>query len=118
MRPALALAVLALAGCANVDTLRQQARYQSDYAVCEKTVTGMGPIRGVAYEEAQRRQLDCGQYMAGIQAGRQADQQGITNGILLLQAAQPKPIAAPIPVAPSTICTTRPSLGGATTVCQ
>lgn len=85
------VALLALAGCANVEQLRAQAPYQSDFEVCRMMVMGQGPIQGVASEEASRRRLDCSPHLATIQTMQRQQAMETASGLQLLQMAQPKP---------------------------
>lgn len=117
MRLVLIACAAVLAGCQSVEQLRALAPQQTDYEICRASVMAQPPVSQVAWEERQRRALDCTPHMASIQMNAQANAQRAAMGMQLLQMGQPRPVA-PAPIPPTVNCVTRPTLGGAYTTCN
>ena len=92
-----------LAGCATVDDVRMTNSAELCYRVATGKFVGL-PAR-VFYAELDSRNEDCSRYSGMIQSRVQADQASINQGLMLLQAAQPRP--ATTPARQSTNCTSR-----------
>lgn len=120
MRLALCLAVLALTGCESAQQLRALAPQQTDFEICRASVLGNPTLSQVAWEERQRRQLNCSQYMAEIQTQQQAQAARAAIGLQMLQASRPQPyVAPPLPApSPTVNCVSRPALGSVYTTCN
>jgi hypothetical protein len=121
MRIALPIAALLMAGCAaqpSLEEARHQMIHASAYQVCRAALLAPGNWRAAANEEIERRRPDCSPYMASIQLEAQQRQVDLASGLMLMQAAQPRPMPMPA-LNPSVICTSRAGAGGtATTSCQ
>lgn len=93
MRILLALTALAaLAGCQSVEQLRAVAPQQPDIAICRAMVVGNANLRQVAWEEQQRRGLDCNPHLPMIQAQQQNDAARAAIGLQMMQANRPQPV--------------------------
>lgn len=122
----LALSVVAITGCAthqpeSIEAVRARAPQASDYRICRAAMLAPYPYGQAATEEQRRRGLDCAPYAQAIIAEKngaaQANAANTALGMEMLRQAQPPVMPMPA-IAPSVICTTRPSMGGATTVCN
>lgn len=99
MRLVLATAALAaLAGCQSVEQLRALAPQQPDYEICRAVMAGGPNMRQVAWEEQQRRGLDCAPY-----AGAIAQREAASNAMALQLMQQSRPQPLPMPQMPQTV---------------
>ncbi len=84
------LAVLVGAtGCATVDDVYHSSSGELCYRVAAGNFRGLP--RSVYYTELDRRNEDCSRYQAAIANQLRANAAQEASGLLLLQAAQPKP---------------------------
>ena len=122
MRIALIIAVVALTGCQSAQQLRALAPQQSDYEICRASMQGGNQtLQTVAWEERNRRSLDCGPYMASIQMQQQNDANRAALGLMLMQQARPQPVyqAPALPLPPQPIsCSSRNVMGTVYTDCR
>lgn len=115
MKKALFGLAVFLSGCAS----EQQIRQWSSFDLCRSAITGK-PIAnsGIVWSELNSRRENCQQYQTAIQTRELADQAQFNQGIMLMQGAQPRPIAPVAPVMnPPMNCETRRVGNTAQTFC-